>query len=237
MFTDASKVGIGAVLKQKQSDGEPHPIGYFSRKLLPYQKNYSVSELECLAIVEAVNYWHHYLLGRKFSIYTDHQALKYLHQMKNLNSRLAKWALSLDMYQCQIFYKESKDNVEADCLSRNPIEIHDNQKYIKTINLFWKADFSKSINLISKDEIIKHQKEILQKIKKKKTLQLDLEKIRCNARASVLSAATRKHNNLYAGQHQPTGFFFPFPLSCASSPFFLRLPVLLCFLSVTLLLR
>ena len=179
LFTDASRIGIGAVLKQKQSDNELHPIGYFSRKLLPYQRNYSVSELECLAIVEAVNYWYHYLLGKQFSIYTNHKALKYLQNMKNLNSRLAKWALALDMYKCEIFYKEGKDNVEADCLSRNPIEfeIHNNQKYIKSVNLFCKTEVTKSINLINKEQIIQPQKETLNKIQNPQTLELDLNLI------------------------------------------------------------
>ena len=56
LYTDASKVGLGAVLKQKQSDGQLHPIGYFSKKLLKYQTNYTVTELECLALIEAIEY-------------------------------------------------------------------------------------------------------------------------------------------------------------------------------------
>ena len=76
LFTDASRQGLGAVLKQVQTDGELHPIGYFSKKLLKYQQNYSVTELECLAIVEVVEYFHHYLYGQTFTIITDHQTLK-----------------------------------------------------------------------------------------------------------------------------------------------------------------
>ncbi|RWR98768.1 Retrotransposable element Tf2 protein type 1-like protein, partial [Dinothrombium tinctorium] len=48
VYTDASKVGIGAVLKQKGED-KLHPIAYFSKKLLSYQQNYSITEIECLA--------------------------------------------------------------------------------------------------------------------------------------------------------------------------------------------
>ncbi len=52
LYTDASKIGLGAVLKQKQSDNKLHPIGYFSKKLLSYQQNYSITELEYLAIID-----------------------------------------------------------------------------------------------------------------------------------------------------------------------------------------
>lgn len=53
---DASRVRIGAVLKQRDEKDVLHPISYFSKKLLPYQINYSISELECLAVAEALDY-------------------------------------------------------------------------------------------------------------------------------------------------------------------------------------
>ena len=88
LYTDASRVGIGAVLKQPQTDKQLHPIGYFSKKLLQYQKNYSSTELECLAIIESIEYWHHYLYGKRFTVVTDHQALRWLRNIKKPNSRL-----------------------------------------------------------------------------------------------------------------------------------------------------
>src|SRR5699024_8969589 len=88
LFTDASRIGVGAVLKQEQDDGEYLPIGYFSRRLLSYQRNYSVTELELLAIVEALDYWHYYLIGIKFEIYSDHEPLKWLSRVAKTNSRL-----------------------------------------------------------------------------------------------------------------------------------------------------
>ena len=52
--TDTSDRGVGAVLSQLSDDGEEHPIGYYSRKLLPREERYSTVEKECLAIWLAV---------------------------------------------------------------------------------------------------------------------------------------------------------------------------------------
>ena len=67
LFTDASRLGIGAILKQEIDTKFLFPVGYFSKKLLHYQTNYSITELECLAIVESIEYFHHYLYNLKFT--------------------------------------------------------------------------------------------------------------------------------------------------------------------------
>lgn len=48
--TDASEVGVGAVLSQRNPEGGDHPIAYFSHKLLPREQRYATVEKECLAI-------------------------------------------------------------------------------------------------------------------------------------------------------------------------------------------
>lgn len=61
--TDASIQGIGAVLSQQQSDGHLHPVAYTSRALYPAESHYSITELETLAVVWAITYFHSYLYG------------------------------------------------------------------------------------------------------------------------------------------------------------------------------
>ena len=144
LYADASREGIGAVLKQLNAKSNKlHPVGYFSRKLLNYQKNYSVTELECLAIVSALDFWHHYLYGRRFTIVTDHFALKYLRDIKKPGSRLFNWSLKLDQYDYDVTYTPGSLNTEADCLSRNPID---------SINPNYETH-KKFINLLDKDAL------------------------------------------------------------------------------------
>ena len=116
--TDASGVGVGAILSQGEGESEDSPIAYFSRKLLPREQAYSTVEKECLAIVLAVRHFRAYLLGRPFVIQTDHRALQWLHQFKEKNARLTRWSLVLQPYSFTIQHRKGKANANADALSR-----------------------------------------------------------------------------------------------------------------------
>ena len=97
--TDASLDGLGAVVQQLEPDGEWHPIAYASRGLRRYERNYSVTELECLAVVFAVERFRPYLYGKPFVVVTDHCSLCDLLNLKNPHGRLAKWSLRLQPYE------------------------------------------------------------------------------------------------------------------------------------------
>ncbi|UYV84349.1 hypothetical protein LAZ67_X001915 [Cordylochernes scorpioides] len=120
VYCDASTLGIAGILKQVHPDGNVYPVQYFSRTLRPHEKNYSISELECLAIVESVEKFHIYLMGRKFTIFSDHHALQWLKTIKNPSGRLFRWSLRLSSYEYEVRYIKGKLQYEADLLSRNP---------------------------------------------------------------------------------------------------------------------
>ena len=120
--TDASEVGIGAVLAQTDEKGYEHPIAFASRKLKPREQKYAVIEKECLAIVWALGFFYPYLYGQHFVVETDHQPLKWLQQMKNKNQRLTRWALSLQPFKCDIRHRAGAEHKNADGLSRGPPE-------------------------------------------------------------------------------------------------------------------
>jgi len=116
--TDASDVGLGAVLLQEHEDGV-YPVLYLSRKLNGPEKNYSVIERECLAIVWSVSKLQVYLYGKSFVLQTDHRPLLFLDQAKQTNARVMRWALALQSYKFRTESIKGSDNVGADYLSRS----------------------------------------------------------------------------------------------------------------------
>ena len=114
LATNASNIGIAAVLEQ---DG--HVIAYTRRTLSKSEKNYSVIQKECLAIVYATKQFRHYLLGRHFTIVTDHAPLQWLSAQK-MEGLLCWWALDLQEYDFKIEYKKGSNNSNADARSRRP---------------------------------------------------------------------------------------------------------------------
>ena len=120
LIIDSSDVGTGSVLVQEASDGLDHPVSYFSKKFLRYQKNYSVVEKETLGLVLALEHFDVYLGSTPFKIkvYTDHNPLTFLKTMKNKNQRLVRWSLALQEYNLEIQHIPGSENVVADALSR-----------------------------------------------------------------------------------------------------------------------
>jgi transposase InsO family protein len=117
--TDASLESIGAVLSQVQ-DGVERVIAYGSRTLNKAERNYCVTDRELLAIRYFVEYFRHYLIGKPFRLRTDHQALKWLFNLKEPKGRIARWIETLSTYVFEIEFRPGKKHLNADAMSRCP---------------------------------------------------------------------------------------------------------------------
>lgn len=120
LYTDASKDGIGATLTQISDDDEEHVIEYFSRRLDIHQQNYSASELECLAVVEAIEHFEVYL-SLPFTVITDHSALQWLLNFKKPKGKLYRWSVRLSVYTFKTIHKAGRQQQHVDALSRSPV--------------------------------------------------------------------------------------------------------------------
>ena len=116
LHTDASSVGIGAILIQAG-----HPIGYYSRKLSDAETRYTVTEQECLALVDGIRYFRIYLEGTKFKVFTDHIALKWLLKFDSTKKRLYRWSQELSNFDFEVIHTPGKRMAHVDALSRAPV--------------------------------------------------------------------------------------------------------------------
>ena len=120
LTTDASRTGISCILEQRSSSGILLPVAYYSRALNKAERNYSTTELECLAIVWGFQQNKVYLTGHKTIVFTDHLPLKSLLKNTTPGHRLTRWSLQLSQYDFEIHYLPGHLNTKADVLSRIP---------------------------------------------------------------------------------------------------------------------
>ena len=119
MDTDASNHAIFAELLQVQN-GVERLIGFGSFVLDSAQRNYCTTRKELLAVVRFTRHFKQYLLGRRFTLRTDHNSLLWLMGFKNIEGQLAMWIEELAVYNKEIVHRPSKKHVNADGLSRIP---------------------------------------------------------------------------------------------------------------------
>ena len=117
LFTDASDSSIGALLTQ-EVDGVYKPIYYLSHHLSNTQQKWPIIEKECYSIVFAIEKFRHFLEGKNFKIFSDHNPLKYIQSAENKNAKLQRWAIKISAFGGKIEFIKGKLNVQADFLSR-----------------------------------------------------------------------------------------------------------------------
>ena len=117
--TDASKEGLGAVLSQKQADGQYHPVAYGSRALMAHEKNYHSTKLKFLVLKWAVmEHFKEYLSYQPFLLKTDNNPLTYIMSTPNLDATSHWWVGALARFDFQLEYQKGCNNTIADALSQ-----------------------------------------------------------------------------------------------------------------------
>ena len=118
IYTDASTVAVGAVLQQRDDNGNPHPVAFASRVLLPAETRYFTQELECLAVIFGLLKFRVYLLGKHFKLFTDHKALLSVLTKQSPSARITRWSLAMQEYDFDIVHIPGSLNKVPDALSR-----------------------------------------------------------------------------------------------------------------------
>jgi len=116
--TDVSNLGIGVVLLQVQDDGCEQVITYGSRVLSKAERRYCMTRCELLAVVYFLQHFWPYLLGRHFTLRSDHGSLTWLRNFKEPKEQLARWLEKLQEYDFTILHRPGQRHSNADALSR-----------------------------------------------------------------------------------------------------------------------
>ena len=145
---NASDTTIGEVLGQHE-EKKPYGIYFINRNLSLVELNYTVTENEFLAVVYAINKFHHYITRYQVFIHTNHSTIRYLINKSITNARVIRWLLLLQEFYITIIDRIGKDNVVVDFLAQLtnhgeaiPVEDHfiDEQLFSISTNLPWHVD-------------------------------------------------------------------------------------------------
>ena len=135
--SDASKVGLGAVLEQQHPTGW-HPIAFASRSLNPSEQNYCPLERETLSIVFACERFRDYVYGQHFEVCNDHQPLKpiFNNPIGKAPARIQRFMLRLQRYDFKLHYVKGKKMFVTDTLSRAALEDDDSEIPEDELNVY-----------------------------------------------------------------------------------------------------
>ena len=119
---DASELGLGAMLSQKQSNGRYHPVAFGSRALHSLEVHYHSTKLKFLAMKWFIKHFQTYLLGHHLKVHTDNNPLTYFLTSPNMDAMKQRWINELAKYDFSLEYQKGKNNTMADALSRTSKE-------------------------------------------------------------------------------------------------------------------
>lgn len=137
VICDTSVSGVGVYYGQGPTWKDCYPAGFMSKKFTLAQTKYRVFEQETLAILKALLKWEDKLIGYRFHVITDHEALMFFKTQRHLSNRQTRWMEYLSQFNFDIQYVKGKVNILADVLSRYYEsdlldERHSRQEYITT---------------------------------------------------------------------------------------------------------
>ena len=118
-MTDASLLASRGVLMQKDDNGDLHPCTYLSQTFTAAEQNYNIYGQELLAVIHALDHWHHYLQGTShpMTLLTDHKNLTYFRQPQKLSCRQACWMMFLQDFDLHFLHIPGSAMGPADTLS------------------------------------------------------------------------------------------------------------------------
>ncbi|XP_076392691.1 uncharacterized protein LOC143265294 [Megachile rotundata] len=156
LHCDASALGFGAILLQKQADKCLKPIAYFSQRTTPTEAKYHSFELECLAVVNAIKRFRIYLSGIHFKIITDCDSFRLTLSKQTINPRISRWALYLQEFDYEIQHRPGNKMSHVDALSRcSSILVIQGNSFEQTLSLCQDKDpeIGKIRELLEKSEM------------------------------------------------------------------------------------
>ncbi|EZG42965.1 putative enzymatic polyprotein, partial [Gregarina niphandrodes] len=115
--TDASTTAIGACLMQLDENNCLHPVRFGSRRLTPAERNWPIYELEGFAVVHFILAFRPYLIGRTFTVRSDHKPLQWLWKIDK--PRLARWSMALQQFDFKIVYNPGTAQEQVDIFTRD----------------------------------------------------------------------------------------------------------------------
>lgn len=125
LHTDASKLGLAAILMQRDEMHVLKPIAYFSRQTTLEEQNYTSYDLETLAVVVALQKFRVYLIGISFKIVSDCSSLKATFQKRDMLPRVARWWEQMQEFNFVVEYRPGASMTHVDALGRNPVPSKD----------------------------------------------------------------------------------------------------------------